>query len=370
MRLVRSILVWALVGTGTTMIAAPVLTYATGSLRQARLASEVRTLLGPETEVAIDRFGEPGPSPSPAPEPNTGGEHRPTANPASEPAAAESARPAGREPNPAPTLRTPRNLIAARPVEGQPLGIIRIPSIGVDVAFLEGVSDETLLVGPGHLPGTALPGTGDVSVLAAHRDMHFRHLKDVEVGDRVQLRMPGRTVIYEVVRLTIAHPTDTWVTQLRGRPMLRLVTCWPPNYLGPAPDRLVVTALPLDEDGNMIETGPRLPEPATDAPATPRPEPGRADQAPAAESPASRASQSPKDQPALDSSAFLAVPQPASDAMALPRIGSVGATVAVLAAFGAWRSRRRLAWWFLPWVGGMGVVTLALLAAWGGPLLG
>src|SRR6188472_2432442 len=50
MKVVRSILVWALVGTGTAMIAAPVLTYATGALRQARLASEVRTLLGPENQ--------------------------------------------------------------------------------------------------------------------------------------------------------------------------------------------------------------------------------------------------------------------------------------------------------------------------------
>jgi hypothetical protein len=187
-------------------------------------------------------------------------------------------------------------------------------------------------------------------------------LKDVEIGDRVQLRMPGRTVTYEVVRRAIAHPTDTWVTRLRGRPMLRLVTCWPPNYLGPAPDRLVVTALPLDRDGNLIEAGPRLP----DTPATPAPGPAEQQSPSGPDSPRSEA---PAEPSSLDATAFLAVPEPASTGHRLPRIGSVGATVAVLAAFGAWRSRRRLAWWFLPWVGGAGVVVLVLLAAWGGPLL-
>jgi LPXTG-site transpeptidase (sortase) family protein len=368
MRLVRSILVWALVGTGAAMIAAPVLTYATGSLRQARLASEVRTLLGPETQAAMDDAVEPAPASSDS---NGNDEGPGTRTPGSDPSAPESSKPNAHETDTVPSLGTPPDLTAGRPVEGQPLGIIRIPSIDVDIAFLEGVSDETLLIGPGHLPGTALPGSGDVSVLAAHRDMHFRNLKDVEIGDRLQLRMPGRTVTYEVVRRAIAHPTDTWVTRLRGRPMLRLVTCWPPNYLGPAPDRLVVTALPLDEHGNLIESGPRLPEPAPQ-PASPAPEPGAGDQeqVPSTESATTPGAEAPAEQPVLDATAFLALPEPASATLGLPRIGSVGATVAVLAAFGAWRTRRRLAWWFLPWVGGMGVVALVLLAAWGGPLLG
>ena len=201
--------------------------------------------------------------------------------------------------------------------------------------------------------------------------MHFRDLKDVKIGDRVQLRMPGRTVTYEVVRRSIAHPTDTWVTRLRGRPMLRLVTCWPPNYLGPAPDRLVVTALPLDEQGNLIQAGPLLVEPTAE-PASPLPVAGNQERTPTADRPSNPGTASPADEPTpvLGATAFLAVPEPSTAALDLPRIGSAGATVAVLAAFGAWRSRRRLAWWFLPWVGGMGVVVLVLLAAWGGPLLG
>ena len=53
----------------------------------------------------------------------------------------------------------------------------------------------------------------------------------------------------------------------------------------------------------------------------------------------------------------------------LPLVGTVGTVIAVLSAFAAFRHRRRLAWWFLPWTGGLGLTALALLAAWAGPML-
>jgi sortase A len=303
MRALRSILVWLLVGVGSAAIAYPALAYSTGALRQSRLSAEIRTLLGPTGSVAP----------------------------------------------PAPSV----SVRALRPAEGQALGVIEIPSIGVDAAFLEGVSDETLLTGPGHLPGTALPGTSDVSVLAAHRDMHFRNLKDLRVGGLVRLRLTTGPVTYRVTHRAIAGPAERWVTVPRKQHVLRLVTCWPPNFIGPAPERLVVSAEPIDRNSAG------------------RVEEGRAE--PVDESRAERASTNPvQTVGGLTSPDSIAVASRGGglvSAASLPPIGATGATAAALAAFGAFRTRRALAWWFLPWMGGLGLTSLVLLAAWAGPRL-
>src|SRR6266545_3107125 len=52
------------------------------------------------------------------------------------------------------------------PADGQPLGILEVPSVGISAVILEGIAGQTLLTGPGHLPWTALPGSNDVSVVA------------------------------------------------------------------------------------------------------------------------------------------------------------------------------------------------------------
>jgi sortase A len=343
MKTLRGLFVWLLVGAGVAGIAYPALAYGTGALRQARLSAEVKTLLGPGPAISAS---------SPA-----AGLARPA--PLRTAARPKSIRVQAARSNPVPVFR---------PVEGQALGLIEIPSIGLQAAFLEGVSDQTLMAGPGHLPGTMLPGSPDVSVLAAHRDTHFRNLKDVGIGDSVVLRLPSGLVDYRVTRRAIASPEDRWVTTLRGRPMLRLVTCWPPNFIGPAPLRLVVTAIPRTPQAMTAQSVRWRPNPAEAGPesagtgsgggrGTPTtaladPLPGRTVE------------------PAFDPSA-IALTSSDRDGLlspgSLPPIGTAGATGAGLAAFGAFRSRRRLAWWFLPWMGGLGLAMLTLLAAWAGP---
>jgi sortase A len=345
MKAVRTFLVWAMVGAGSAAIAYPALTYGQASLRQQRLSQEVRTLLGPELSTAS------GPTAVSTPD-----------DLGSAPVGAAAARGgAGGQASSAAS----RQITAFRPVEGQALGLIEVPAVGLEAAFLEGVTDETLMVGPGHLPGTALPGTNDVSVLAAHRDTHFRDLKDVEVGDTVVLRLPAGRFEYRVTRLSIAEPDDTWVTVLRGRPMLRLVTCWPPNYLGPAPQRLVATAVPVSAPVGAVPddsrpaahrvTRPQVPSPG-DAPS-----PRRSDGVATVPIPAPS--------PARSAIALADSPGGLFPAGSLPSTGTAGATLAALAAFGAHRSGRRLAWWFLPWMGGLGLSMLTVLAAWAGPQL-
>src|SRR3990170_672271 len=162
--------------------------------------------------------------------------------------------------------------------EGDVLGLIRIPAIHVRTAFFEGVADQTLLAGPGHLSATAPPGSAEVSVLSAHRDLHFRDLKDLDRCDLVVLRLPGDRIRYRVFDSRVVRPDDTAVTAPIGGGVLRLVTCWPPSILGPAPERLVVSAVPLHPHAGPVHAEPDVayaPVVATAA-ARPAPWPGSA----------------------------------------------------------------------------------------------
>src|SRR5438552_9205647 len=60
-----------------------------------------------------------------------------------------------------------------RPVlPGGAEGLIVIPAIHVDEAFVQGVALDDLAEGPGHYPGTPLPGRGGNVAIAGHRTTH------------------------------------------------------------------------------------------------------------------------------------------------------------------------------------------------------
>ena len=60
--------------------------------------------------------------------------------------------------------------------EGDVIGKLEIPQIGLSVMVLHGVKEETLRIGAGHVPGTPLPGADGNSAIAGHRDTFFRKL--------------------------------------------------------------------------------------------------------------------------------------------------------------------------------------------------
>jgi sortase A len=94
----------------------------------------------------------------------------------------------------------------------------------------------------GHLPGSAFPGEPGNVVLAGHRDMHFAPLRRVEVGDRLSLITPDGTFEYVVNAVSIVDPHEVEIERPTDRPVLTLITCYPFEYLGSAPYRLVVRA--------------------------------------------------------------------------------------------------------------------------------
>lgn len=131
--------------------------------------------------------------------------------------------------------------------EGELIGRIEIPRIGVSAMVLEGVEKKTLRRGAGHIPGTPLPwGAGNVG-LAAHRDSFFRGLKDIRKNDTIVLKTVEGIYEYRVAWTEVVRPGDTHVLDDNGESTLTLVTCYPFYYVGSAPKRFIVRAERLEE---------------------------------------------------------------------------------------------------------------------------
>ena len=132
---------------------------------------------------------------------------------------------------------------------GQPIGRLRIPVAQMDWVVFGGADDATLEKGPGHVPGTAMPGqdgTYENCVITAHRDSHFRHLGWLRKGHTIELETPSSGVRrYRVVSREIVTPKTIRVLAPTKKPRLTLITCYPFTYIGPAPKRLVVVAEPI-----------------------------------------------------------------------------------------------------------------------------
>jgi sortase A len=131
----------------------------------------------------------------------------------------------------------PRDLL-----EGDIVGKIEIPRLGISVVVLHGVESETLIAGVGHVPGTPLPGPHGNTVLAAHRDTYFRKLEGILAGDSIQVATLRGTFEYIVDSVEIVDPEETRVMESRARPELTLITCYPFYFVGNAPKRFVVHA--------------------------------------------------------------------------------------------------------------------------------
>jgi sortase A len=130
-----------------------------------------------------------------------------------------------------------------------PLGVLDIPSLQLEVPVLEGTDDLTLDRAVGHIRGTALLGESGNIGIAGHRDGYFRGLKDIHLGDAIDLHSQSGTSHYLVDEIEIVPPTDVSVLEARAKPSLTLVTCYPFYFVGSAPLRYIVHATAAEMNG-------------------------------------------------------------------------------------------------------------------------
>jgi sortase A len=119
---------------------------------------------------------------------------------------------------------------------------LNIPRLGMSVLVVDGDDEKSLALGAGHVNGTARIGERGNAVIAGHRDMAFRALRDIKTGDEVRVVTAGATYKYIVSRMRIVEPNDVSVLRSTGQPKLTLITCYPFCYIGDAPKRYVVEA--------------------------------------------------------------------------------------------------------------------------------
>lgn len=135
----------------------------------------------------------------------------------------------------------PQDADAAEPVIE--LGRIAIPKIGVDSTMYEGIRNTTLDYGPGHWPGSALPGQIGNVVVAGHRTSKhrvFRNVDQLVEGDPIIFTgTDGTEHVYRVTKVEIVGPEALWIVDPTDTPTVTLFACHPP---GSTAQRIVVYA--------------------------------------------------------------------------------------------------------------------------------
>jgi len=124
------------------------------------------------------------------------------------------------------------------------LAVLRIPRIKLEVPILAGTDDYTLNRAVGLIEETAKPTERGNVGIAGHRDSFFRGLKDLKTGDTLELELTSGIERFKVAKIWIVQPEDVSVLDPTPTKALTLVTCYPFYFIGSAPQRYIVRAVP------------------------------------------------------------------------------------------------------------------------------
>jgi len=148
---------------------------------------------------------------------------------------------------------TGANPDSIRPRTGQPFAMMAVPAFGKDwkFAIVEGTSLRQLALGPGHVPGTGLPGQRGNFVVAAHditAGNPFMHLRSLHKPDKVLVYTRDHVYTYQVqtnkvvryTKVSVMYPVPGHPRQAPTQGKITLITCTPVT-LNFTPWRIVVT---------------------------------------------------------------------------------------------------------------------------------
>ncbi|WP_242911079.1 class E sortase [Actinomadura terrae] len=148
---------------------------------------------------------------------------------------------------------------------GKGLAMIRIPRFGdgYHYVIIEGVDRADLRKGPGHYPGSAMPGEIGNFVVSGHRTTYsapFNRLGELRAGDKILIDTRDRQFVYQVTGREIVKPTAVEVTapvpnHPNKRPTekrITLTTCHP-KYS--AAERMIIFGTMVSELPRAATTG-------------------------------------------------------------------------------------------------------------------
>ncbi|MEN3350424.1 MAG: sortase [Bradyrhizobium sp.] len=137
-----------------------------------------------------------------------------------------------------------------------PVARIEVKRLHASAIVLAGSSGQALAFGPGHVEQTVDAGERGVAVYSAHRDTHFRFLKDVMIGDEIDIvRSDGKTFRYRADRSSIVRFDQSGIDPLTDQYELVLSTCWPFDAVTSGPERYLLHATLIEPDLTPREPG-------------------------------------------------------------------------------------------------------------------
>jgi sortase A len=124
-----------------------------------------------------------------------------------------------------------------------PIARIEVKRLHASTIVLAGSSGQALAFGPGHVELTPEAGERGVAVYSAHRDTHFRFLKDVVLGEEIDVtRSDGKTFRYRADGSSVVRFDASGIDPLSSGYELVLSTCWPFDAVTPGPGRYILHA--------------------------------------------------------------------------------------------------------------------------------
>ena len=127
-----------------------------------------------------------------------------------------------------------------------PVARIEVPRLKASTIVLNGVSGQAMAFGPGLMIAGPQPGDPGLAVISAHRDTHFRFLKDIEIGDQVRVTTAaGAAHVFEITETRIVEAAASGLSFTQDEPLIALVTCWPFEALQQGSKRFVAIGAPV-----------------------------------------------------------------------------------------------------------------------------
>ncbi|WP_050383978.1 class GN sortase [Bradyrhizobium pachyrhizi] len=137
-----------------------------------------------------------------------------------------------------------------------PVARIEVKRLHASATVLAGSSGQALAFGPGHVEQTVDAGERGVAVYSAHRDTHFRFLRDVTIGDEIDVtRSDGKMLRYRADRSSVVRFDQSGIDPTTDRYELVLSTCWPFDALTAGPERYLLHATLIETDSHARESG-------------------------------------------------------------------------------------------------------------------
>lgn len=130
---------------------------------------------------------------------------------------------------------------------GAKVATLVIPGIEQKYSIYWGADDQTLTKGVGlYVSDLTTPPNGNGhTVLSGHRDTVFTNLGELKEQDQLIVKYGGETYVYQINKIWITDKDDRTVIVQKDEPVLTLITCYPFTYIGPAPDRYIIQAVPV-----------------------------------------------------------------------------------------------------------------------------